>query len=507
MVARHARGRRRPARSGPTRSGPVGLVVAGLVTAGLVLAGVLAALPAAAAPTLVPLSPSLVTELAEVTSGQLPIMVHGATPADAERAVAATGMRRVTAFRKIGVVVARASRDQVAAARAQPGVTYLEGNQPIAFTSATANVATRSQEARQALLGANGMPLDGTGVSVAVIDTGIDPTHPAFAGGKVVRSLKSLCLDENSTDTDCVVSVPTALDTDTISVGGHGTHVSSIAAGRSVTLRDGTPVSGAAPGAAIVSLSTGAAVTIIGPDSALNWVLENHDAPCGAGVPVAQCPPIKVVNNSYGPSGGGTFDPDSATVQLQRQLAAEGVVTVWAAGNDGGDGSVSLTNPPGQDPTGGIISVASYNDEGTGTRTGLVSSFSSRGAQDDPASWPDISAPGENIVGACRLYLTICATGLQPQDGPGPLDIGTYNSISGSSMAAPHIAGIVAQLFQADPTATPAEIEDALKSTAFGYPDGAPYQNVDGYLTSFDKGAGLADAVAAATALGATASS
>ena len=119
---------------------------------------------------------------------------------------------------------------------------------------------------------------------------------------------------------------------------------------------------------------------IVGADSALNWVLENHDAPCGAGVPAATCPPIKVTNNSYGPVGGGTFDPQSATAKLQRGLAAEGVVTVWAAGNDGGDGSASVTNPPGEDPTGGMLSVALFFDQGTGTRNGTVSEYSSRGA-------------------------------------------------------------------------------------------------------------------------------
>lgn len=480
--------------------------LAGLTISGMVVAGALVAGPATAAPGAAPLSPSLMQDLLTSNAGPTPVMVHGETLADAQRAVDATGMAPVTTFAKIGVVVARGSGAQVQAARSQPGVTYLEGDQPIAFTSATANVATRSLEARQTLVGANGTPLDGTGVSIAVIDTGIDSTHPAFSGGKVVRSLKSLCLDESSTETDCVTSVPSAVDTDTLSLGGHGTHVSSLAAGNSLTLTDGTPVSGAAPGAKLVALSSGAAITILGPDSALNWVLENHTAPCGAGVPTAQCPPIKVVNNSYGPSGGGSFDPNSATAKLQRQLAKEGVVTVWAAGNDGGDGTNSLTNPPGQDPTGGIISVASYNDEGTGTRTGEISSFSSRGVQADPSTWPDISAPGENIVGACRLYLPICATGLKPQNGPGPLDIGTYNSISGSSMAAPIIAGIVAQLFQAAPTATPAEIENALKSTAFPYSSGAPYQAVGAYSTSLDKGTGLVDVVAAAIALGADSS-
>ncbi|MGH3799207.1 MAG: S8 family peptidase, partial [Pseudonocardiaceae bacterium] len=370
-------------------------VLTGLLVTGLLAGGSLAAMPATAQPAPVPLSPSLVSQLVATPTGRMPLMVHAATLADAERAVAATGMQRVSTFRKIGVVAAWATKPQVEAARTQPGVTYLEGDQPIASHAAAASqLATRGLEARQTLVGANGSSLDGTGVSIAVIDSGIDPTHPSFAGGKVVRSLKSVCLDEANTDTNCVMAVPTAVDTDTLSLGGHGTHVSSIAAGRSVTLSDGSTVSGAAPEAKIVSLSTGAAVAVISADTALNWVLENHAAPCGAGVPAAQCPPIKVVNNSYGSPGGGEFDPKSATVKLQRQLASEGVVTVWAAGNDGGDGSKSLTNPPAQDPTGGIISVASYNDKGAETRSGPVSAFSSRGAKTEPSTWPDISAPG-----------------------------------------------------------------------------------------------------------------
>ncbi|MGH3752338.1 MAG: S8 family peptidase [Pseudonocardiaceae bacterium] len=478
-------------------------VLTGLLVSGLLAGGSLVARPATAQPAPVPLSPSLIGQLLAPTSGRIPLMVHGATLADAERAVAATGMRRVTTFSKIGVVAAWATRQQVAAARAQPGVTYLEGDQPIASHAAKSQVATRGLEARQTLVGANGGSLDGGGVSIAVIDSGIDPTHPAFAGGKVVQSLKSVCLDEASTDTNCIVPVPTTVDTDTLSLGGHGTHVSSIAAGRSVTLSDGSTVSGAAPEAKIVSLSTGLAVAVISADTALNWVLEHHRQPCGPDVPAATCPPIKVVNNSYGSPGGGEFDPKSTTIKLQRQLASEGVVTVWAAGNDGGDGSKSLTNPPAQDPTGGIISVASYNDQGTGTRSGPVSKFSSRGVKSDPSTWPDISAPGQDILGACRAYQPVCSTGLKPQNGPGLLGVGSYNTISGTSMAAPQIAGIVALLFQINPAATPAEIEDVLKSTAFRYPDGGPYEYRRGYYTSFDKGTGLVDVVAAAKALGA----
>jgi serine protease AprX len=181
----------------------------------------------------------------------------------------------------------------------------------------------------------------------------------------------------------------------------------------------------------------------------------------------------------------------------RRVRPAVGDRPAWANGNDGGDGSSNLSNPPGQDPTGGIISVASYNDNGTGTRDGEVSDFSSRGQNGRPSTYPDISAPGENITSSCRIYLPICSTGLDPQNGPGPTDIGTFNTISGTSMATPHIAGIVAQLFQRAPSATPAQVEDAIKSTAYKYTFGAPY--VDG--TSYDKGYGLVDVVAAAQSL------
>ncbi|MGY2127909.1 S8 family serine peptidase [Blastococcus sp. SYSU DS0617] len=477
----------------------------GAVSGALVVAAV-AVSPASAAPSgpLAPVQDFLAAQLGALT-GSTTVLVHGVDAASARAAVAATGMRPVTEFERIGVVVASGTADQIEAARTRPGVTYLEGNTPIEMAQETSNVATRGAEAAATLTGPDGEPLDGSGVSVAVIDSGIDPNHPYFrnadGSSAVVANLKSLCLVEATTNPDCVVRVPKVVDTDTLSLGGHGTHVSGIVAGRPTMLSGGDRLQGAAPGASLVSISTGAVLLIVGADSALNWVLENHEAPCGAGVSPAVCPPIKVTNNSYGPTGGGPFDPNSATVKLQRALAAEGVVTVWAAGNDGGDGSASLTNPPGQDPTGGILSVASYSDQDTGTRDGVVSEFSSRGAAADASTWPDLSAPGDGITSACRPYLPICATGLDFRNGPGLLDLGTFNTISGTSMAAPHVAGIVAQLFQADPGATPAEVEAALTGTAHRFTDGAPYATVGGRTTSFDKGAGLVDVVAAVARL------
>ena len=461
---------------------------------------------AAAQPATQPanLSDFLAGQLSGLT-GRTTVLVHGTSITAARQAVSAAGMRKTGEFTGIDVVIANASKSQIQAVRTAPGVTYVEGGaQPIDFFQETANTATRGAEAAATLTGADGAPLTGAGVSVAVIDSGVDPTHPYFkqadGSSAVVANLTALC--EPLTETCSVQRLPASVDTDTLSVGGHGTHVSGIVAGRPTTLSDGGTLQGAAPGAKLVSISTGAGIVILGADSALNWVLENHAAPCGAGVPASTCPPIKVTNNSYGPTGGGAFDPESATVKLQRALAAEGVVTVWAAGNDGGDGSESLTNPPGQDPTGGILSVASYYDQDTGTRSGVVSDYSSRGLSTDASTWPDISAPGENITSSCRLYLAICSTGLDFRNGPGLLDIGTFNTISGTSMAAPHIAGIVAQLFQARPDATPADIERALKVSAHKFTDGAGYQAGPLGTTSYDKGYGLVDVVAAVAALG-----
>ena len=483
---------------------------------GIGLAAALAtvvSLPATAAPApsvglldrLAPVQNFLRGELSDLNlTERTTVLVHGTDLAAAERAVRVAGLTRTMSFDRIGVVVARGTKAQVAAVRSVPGVTYLEGNQPIELAQTTSNTATRGDEAYRTLAGADGSALSGAGVSVGVIDSGVDPTHPylteADGSSAVVSNQKVLC---DPLEAACqVLDLPTSVDTDTLSVGGHGTHVAGIVAGRPTTLSDGSTLHGAAPGAKLVSLSTGAALVILGADAALNWVLENHEAPCGEGVPATECPPIKVTNNSYGPSGGGAFDPESATVKLQRALAAEGVATVWANGNDGGDGTESFSNPPGQDPTGGVISVASYNDLETGTRDGEVSEFSSRGRAGDQSTYPDISAPGDTITSSCRLYLAICATGLDPRNGPGATDIGTFNTISGTSMAAPHIAGIVAQLFQDDPTATPAEVEDAIKTTAHKYTFGAPYETAPLGTTSFDKGYGLVDVVAAAEALG-----
>ena len=441
------------------------------------------------------------------------MFVHAAdaTLLDATSAIADNGLTLVTTWDRIGVAVGVGTPEQIRAVAATDDVDYVEGDQPVEYKLDTSHQATRGDVARATYTGADGNPLDGSGVSVAVIDSGIDGVHPMFqwpegsgnSGSKVARNMENVCVvgDADGAITDnCMVDEPTN-NTDTNSGGGHGTHVAGIVAGVDVTTTDGRELHGAAPGSTLIGISTGSALVLFGTNVGLNWVVEHHENPCAGNLATRPqvCPPIKSTNHSYGPIGGGEYDPNSATSKLQDALVAEGVVNNWAAGNDGGDGSADTVSPYAKSPTPGVLGVASYDDANTGTRNGAVSSFSSRGENGDTTSYPDISAPGSNITSACLPTLPICQSGEDVY----------YGTISGTSMATPHIAGIVAQLFQADPTLTPAEVEDVLEDNSYKFTDGGGYEadprNADN-TTSYDKGHGLVDvAASAAEVLGVTA--
>lgn len=445
----------------------------------------------------------------------LRVFVTGATLADATSAARASGLRVDTTWPRVRTAVAVGPAAAVARVRQAPGVIYVEGDRPISLNLDTSHAATRGEQALQGFTAPDGgesTGVDGTGVSIAVIDSGIDGTHPFFelpdGSSRVVRNLKLACHQVADPCTGPAGDAPdpawvdmtSVNDTDHGALGGHGTHVAGIAGGGYGVTADGRKLHGAAPDARLVGLGVGEGLSIYGGYAAMNWVLEHNAAPCGAGVPVDRCPPIKVVNNSWGPTGGGEYDPASVGSALQDALVQAGVTVVWAAGNgdatnNGGDGSDNRVNPPAQSPTPGVLGVANYDDGDTGTRDGGLDSSSSRGEQGRADTYPDISAPGASITSSCRPTLPICYGNADTGDGSR-----LYYSIGGTSMAAPHIAGIVAQLLEADPSLTPGEIEDVLEDTAYKFSGGGPYEadprNPDD-LASFDKGHGLVDVVEA----------
>lgn len=439
---------------------------------------------------------------AAAATDRLVVFVHADDVATSRAAATKAGLSVVTTWDSIGVTVAQGTPAAIRSVAIVPGVTYLEPDRELSYELDTAHVPTRVNEARTPeglVLDPGGNPYDGTGVSIAVIDSGIDREHAMFMQdgvSKVRRNTRQLCPPGVVGAPLCTLWTGNLANTDI--AGGHGTHVAGIAAGYQRTTANGRLVRGVAPDATLIGVAAGAVLNITHANEALQWVVTNHANPCAA---IAQvCPPIKVVNNSWGPGGspeGGSppaYDPQSATTKLVQKLVLFGVSVVFAAGNDGGDGSQRRTSPYGQDPTPGVIGVGNYDDNDTGTRNGAMDSSSSRGDIDDTTTYPDLSAPGANILSACAPHLPVCRAN-------GDVSDANYASISGTSMAAPYVAGAIAVMLEADPTLTPLEIEDILEDTAHQFGDPASYKpdtgrNAD-HTTSFDKGHGLLDMTAA----------
>lgn len=402
----------------------------------------------------------------------------------------------------------------------EPIVFRIEHNAPLRYLGETQSWATRARVAHEdagigPFIDGQGRVVDGADVTLGVIDSGVFGAHPDFAEN-LVHNFKLVFPDSIPTafvsgPTD---DVPSYLDIgigDSESqVGGHGTHVTGTVAGRGAA-SSGYPegattpyvvgtYAGAAPGADLIHWGNGAGLLVLDTAAAYRHMLENLEEPR---TPAFQS--LKAVNNSYG-SDPGPYDPTSVASCMIKQIVEAGVVMAFAASNEGGDGSTDQTSPACKDPTPGVICVASYDDAEIGARDGALSGFSSRGKRVDEGlstdGYPDIAAPGSNITSTCVQGLpsqAICTTGAETDWQP------MYGTISGTSMATPHVVGIIGLMAQVDPDITPAEIERVIALNARKVGDG--YQTdtqIDGATTHFGYGAGLIDVPAILTALGAT---
>lgn len=494
----------------------LGLLLAAMLTLSVAPAIAIATGPAAGAAEI---DPVLADQLAAAKpTDHLLVFVHGEDIDASAAAVKDAGLVPVAEFARIGVTVAAGTPAQLTSLTGAPGVTYLEADQTLSYDLSTSVKAVRAEQARDELRDGSDNAIDGRGITIAINDSGIDGTHPMFDQGgtsKVVRNLKlnPICradvLDALACDGASIGDANDDLwidgfpDTDTTAAGGHGTHVAGIAAGVDVTTADGRAMHGTAPGAKLVGLSHGAGLTLYGTAASMNWVLEHHDAPCGAGADPVACPPVRIISSSIS-APSGSYDPESVVAKLQDALVADNVVVVWSAGNFGTDATgteadhtqVATVYSFKQSPTPGVITAANYDDGNTGTREGGIAPSSSKGKIGEVGTYPDLAAPGSLITSACRAYLAVCTTGLDTADP-------NYNTISGTSMSAPHVAGVVAQLLQANPALTPAQVEDILEDSAHkfgtGYEADLAGRNADDE-TSFDKGHGLLDATAAVAA-------
>ncbi|MGW4412151.1 S8 family peptidase [Nonomuraea sp. NPDC004702] len=250
---------------------------------------------------------------------------------------------------------------------------------------------------------------DGTGVKIAVLDTGADTGHPDLAGR--IADSKSFVPDQPVQDGH-----------------GHGTHVASTIAGTGAA--SGGTFKGVAPGAQLV---VGKVLDNTGSGQE-SWIIEGMEWAARSGA--------KAVSMSLGgPPSDGT-DPLSQAVN---DLTAEtGTLFVVAAGNLYEAETISM---PGAADAALTVAAVDKSDK--------LAAFSSRGPRPGGGLKPDIAAPGVDIV-AARAAGTAMGS---------PVD-DHYTGASGTSMATPHVAGAVAIMAQRHPDWTAQQLKSALMSTS-----------------------------------------
>ncbi|HEV7596213.1 MAG TPA: S8 family serine peptidase [Gemmatimonadaceae bacterium] len=281
------------------------------------------------------------------------------------------------------------------ALRNDPRIAYIEQNQTMSLSTTQTGATWGIDRIDQ-----RGLPLsttyvydaDGTGVTVYIIDTGINFTHNEYNG----RAFTGI---------DEVTSGGTAAD-----CNGHGSHVSGTVAGTTY---------GVAKNAKLVAvrvLDCSGSGSTAGVIAGIDWVTAQKNA--NKSVPSA-------ANMSLGGSLSTTLN------QAVENSVAAGVVYAIAAGNSSAD---ACTFSPASAPNAITVGATDINDG--------FASFSNRG------SCVDINAPGVNITSAWMGSNT------------------ATNTISGTSMATPHVAGTIALYLQVNPTATAAQVDAALKTNS-----------------------------------------
>ncbi|WP_182524049.1 S8 family serine peptidase [Nocardioides dongkuii] len=251
--------------------------------------------------------------------------------------------------------------------------------------------------------------VDGRGITVANLDSGIDVTHPALRDR--YRGLKADgSLDNDYSWYDVAGVCPT---TDPCDADGHGTHTMGTMLGSAPEHRIGV-----APGATWIGVNGCAFGTCTDEDllSSAQWLLAPTRTD-GTGADPGRRPHI--INNSWGSDPGSSGNPFYD--EVIDAWDAAGIFSSWSIGNSGP--SCGTAAAPGGRTTG--YSVGAYG------HTGDLAFFSSRGPGQDGLAKPNITAPGVGVVSAL----------------PG----GTYGPNDGTSMAAPHVAGSVALLWSARP--------------------------------------------------------
>lgn len=404
--------------------------------------------------------------------------------------------RKVKTYKVLPMARVLLTRDQIRQVAGWPETRFIEPSRTQRLFNAEGRALTKAEEVQRVL------GLDGSGVTVAIIDTGADGLHPDL--GNVRKNYEAVGGLGNDPTQVYVSLTPDGIDVETAIVEkhsgllgaqwntdeyGHGTHCIGTIAGTGMD-SDGN-LRGMAPKANIISYGASAGIN-------LPFTLEAYDHVI-ASVRDGEAD-IRVLSNSWGSSSYGPFNPNQATNVASRLAFEQGILSVFAAGNEGpGPNTMNpYSNAPyalGIGATNKAYGMTDFSSRGRPDGNhdrelalANLQSFLAAGAEEQ-AAWdhaarplgidrPAVVAPGENIVSAQNPVHPMTASGTN------------YGAASGTSMATPHVSGIAALVHQAQDARggarlAPLDVIRLLEVTA----NKAVMQGYD----TFDAGAGFVD--------------
>ncbi|HEU4814009.1 MAG TPA: S8 family serine peptidase [Xanthomonadaceae bacterium] len=453
-----------------SRSFRVCAIAAGLLASGVTLADA-------------HLDPALLTKMtAALPTDELQVVVSfeqsGPVTASQRSALQALGIDRGITMRTLPIAGALATPAEIRALAQRDDIASIYFNAPLRYLNKEARQMSGAERAVDNPGDFNrAIPFSGAGVTVLVNDSGVDGTHDDIKfGDHLVQNTQGVT-NLHAVDAMLPITyVEGVINTDWGS--GHGTHCAGTIGGTGA--KSNGLYRGVAPGADLVGYGSGAVLLILDAVGGLDYAATNQ---------FSYDNPIRVTSNSWGSSG--PFDPMNPVNIATYELYKRGIVSVFAAGNDGP--GEDTHNPYAQAPW--VISV------GASEKDAVLTSFSSRGKRfesgtftmPDGREWtyfnqPTIVANGVDIVSTRTLTGALPplaaefdAANLEPAHLP------FYTHMSGTSMATPHVAGIVALMLEANPHLNPAQVRDILERTA---------TNMTGRL-DWEAGAGHVNAYAA----------
>jgi len=311
----------------------------------------------------------------------------------------------------------------------------------------------------------------GSGVVIAILDTGVDNEHRSlndFDDQNDEPDLAATSYDDPKwvAGYDATSSTSQRDGTDDPDDGaGHGSHCAGIALGtgdsRGVNM-------GAAPGAYLVDVKVLTDFGGTNSQSSVNgiqWVVDNRNTNWGnngssIGIQIASMSFGSVSNPADQEDTGNNGTESQAENRLVNNASANGVVMVAAMGNDGAQ---RVPSPAAADSA---ISVAAINNRNTVNRSddtiAAYSNYGPRDDDDDNNDWdelkPDVSSPGSGIMSVSA------ATGSSLPGQPRPLADNEYESKDGTSMSTPLVSGVIALVLEANPGLNPHEVKDLIRN-------------------------------------------